>query len=293
MNEKSNKPDYTGKIYYLLKSKFDENYEDLNKLSSFFVVFGVIALFFSGGDSSYQYIWYLIAMVVMFIMIVFNAVKAIYPLEQFLKIPMTKFLLSIFFTTTVVYSAAQVNIKLNEIFYISGSNFKYGVFFGSIIYFVNHIVSILLYIVALIIFYIFFDYIVDAYKTEKLEYGGEKSYWKFEFNKKLWYLIVFLLYMLGLWHLNNVALDNKSINYKLFILAVKFDFDSKHRCSNVEDYYSVIYIDPSKERVLVNTSFTIDKSIFGNNKENINAFNQRINSYRERFVVKECQYEKN
>ena len=114
------------KIYNLLKRKLEPNIDEMNTIFYLIGSIFVFCIFFTDKQdpSSYQYIFSMIGMVIVFILLVYNSIKNIPPLEFFLRIPITKFLLTVSLSGYIIYSTAEVSIIINSIFKVSSSNFK-------------------------------------------------------------------------------------------------------------------------------------------------------------------------
>ncbi|RSN78187.1 hypothetical protein [Acinetobacter haemolyticus] len=285
------------KIYNILRRKFEPSHRDMNIL---FYTMGAIlisVIFFTDKSDpfSYQYILTMIGMVIIFILLVYNSIKAIPPLEMFLKLPITKFILTIFFSGFVVYSAAEVSIIINSIFKVSSSNFKITLSLGTFFYFLNHLVTIFFLYTGVIILGLLIAYILESRVVEKDEFDKEKNaYWEFSWNEKCWYLVVMLLFFVGLFHYKNTVIQEDALKYKVFRIALEYDFDSKHHCTNIDSNYTVLYLGSQQNQVLINHYYKADLSNleeFMTSRNYIN-FKHILNNDKLIFDTDECIYKK-
>ncbi|QOW52329.1 MULTISPECIES: hypothetical protein [Acinetobacter] len=279
-------------IYQLLRNNCEPNYRDMNVLFYTLGTILIFTIFFTDkkDPTSYQYISSMIGMIIVFILLVFNSIKAIPPLELFLKIPLTKFILTFFFSGYIFYSLAEVSIIINTMFKVSSSNFKVSSSFGTFFYFLNHLVVIFFWYSNIIILALILLYLQESYIPEKNEFGEKKkeSYWHFTWGEKCWYIIVFIAFSIILYHCKNIVLQEDALKYKIFRLALQYDFDGKHLCSNIEPNYSILYIGNQQNRVLVNSYYQANISNFEDfmtSREYNNFKNNKLN-----FDIENCIY---
>lgn len=259
MKNPDNKNDILSKIYNLIDKKINPSFHNLNAIFSFFGTLFVIFLFssYDGESANVYYILYIFGMVILYILTIFNTVKLVPEIEQFLKIPLTKFILALFISFYFAYASVQTSIDLNAVFSVPASNFKTSMFFGTFLYFLTHLVIILKwYVVAVIVIY-FSNYLMKSYvsKEEGFQYLKglfEGSNWKFQFDSNVIKLVVVSVFLFGILHLQSMVLNVDSMRYKLYIIAINYDFDSKNSCKNNDGKYPVAYIGSNSDKVIIN-----------------------------------------
>jgi len=322
MNDSKDKPDYISKIYYLLRREVDPNYYNLNFLFSALGAVFVFGVFFTNPDEPEggNYTMYLFGMIVLYILVVFNSIKLVEPIEQFIKIPLTRYIILTFVSGVFAYSTVQVSIELNSLFEVSGSNFKTALFFGSFIYFIVHVIAILNYYIWLAFGIFVINYLYDSYLPNKrdlneghhlsdftnpdLTYPEKDNVFKGLFKKHNWKLksdlhlgrvLVTGVFLLGIAHLGNVALKKESLSYKLYILATNYDFDTRNSCKNINDDYSVAYVGANMDKVIINKNIgKYDVKIneiegFLRDQKYI-SFNRDLAEVHENFVYDKCMF---
>lgn len=324
MKDEDNKQDTISDIYTLLKNKANPEYYSLNVIFSVIGSLCVIGIFFSDPNEvdNYNYTLYLIGMVILYILVVFNSIKIVEPVEQFINIPITKFIILSFVSGVFAYSTVQASIELNSIFEISSSSFKTALLFGSFLIFLEHLIYLLHYYIAFIVIVFMLNYLFDSYipnkkdknkdkSTEEIfdvnnlelnsDENKDKSYkeifngknWEFKGDKNAYKLIVMVLFFLGIIHLGNIALNQKSLKYKLFVLATNYDFDSKHSCKNIISDYPVAYVGANMDKVIINmNSGKYDVKINGIESflrdKNYESFNQDLVEVKGYFKYERC-----
>lgn len=282
-------------IYSLLRRKLEPSNRDMNILFyTLGAIFASVIFFTDKSDPlSYQYILVMIGMVIIFILLVYNSIKAIPPLEMFLKIPMTKFILTVFLSGYILYSAAEVSIIINSIFNVSSSNFKISASFGTFFYFLNHLVSIFWWYTICIMGGLVISYITEFCVRENDQFGNKINR-KISWNQKCWYFIVFSAFFIGLSHYKNIVVQEDSLKYKIFRLALQYDFESHHLCSNINKNYSVLYLGSQQDKVLINFNYQADFTNFEEfmTSKNYDNFSYNLKNNLFIFDVDQCIYSK-
>ncbi|WP_171304253.1 hypothetical protein, partial [Acinetobacter sp. BS1] len=166
--------------------------------------------------------------------------------KRFLELKSTKFFFIFSVSSYFFYSRSQVSIILNNIFEVSGDSFTYSLFFGSIIYFLNHFFSYYIWLLLSISLILIFNYVEFCY-NEKHKY----SIVELIFNRKIYILSlsIFLTYIT--YSISKDDISHEALPYKIYVIAKKLDFDSKSKCDNLYASQSVIYQGSNKERILI------------------------------------------
>lgn len=259
MNEPEEKIDYLSELYNLYKNELEPNYYSLNVIFSLIGALFITGLFMSDPDDIYDqyYILYLIGMVILYVLIIFNTFKIAKPLDQFMSIPLTRIIIGFILSLIFAFSSAQTSIALNSIFSVPASTFKTSMLFGTFLYFLTHLILILKFYVSIAFGITLLIYFSESYKSvdKGIEYltGLLKlDNWTFNIDLSLGKAVVAFIFLLGIFHLDNVVLKVDSIKQKLYVLAINYDFDSENSCKNINGDYPVAYVGSNMDKVIVN-----------------------------------------
>ena len=156
MNDLNDK-NYVKNIYYHLKGL---NFDDSMEMNYIFSFLGVVLLLTGFVESGYSndylgFSFLILGQVILFILIVHNVLRINPAINKFIELRLTKFFIIFYLTSYLFYSRSQVEIELNNIFEVPGNNFSYSLYFGSIIYFINHFLNYYMYILYVILFIFF------------------------------------------------------------------------------------------------------------------------------------------
>lgn len=300
--EPDNKRNYLKDIYFHLK---DLNYKDINhndptEMNYVFSFLGVIFLitgFLSSGyaeKDSLNFFLLVSGQVILFILISHNLFELIPSVKRFLELKSTKFFFIFSVSSYFFYSRSQVSIILNNIFEVSGDSFTYSLFFGSIIYFLNHFFSYYIWLLLSVSLILIFNYGEFCY-NEKHKY----SIFELIFNRKTYILLLSILLTYITYSIRKNDISHEALPYKIYIIAKKLDFDSKSKCDDININQSVVYLGSSKERILVSnysSYFEGDNmtiySFMRDKEEKYLKFNESLNNNLIQFEDRKCYLDK-
>ncbi len=288
-NDNTKKLEYLQKIYYLLKTKDENDITYMNYIFSFLGFILIITGFFNTDPvGGYYYIFLLLlGKVIIFILIMHNLKELIPDVRRFLDLNGTKFFILFSISSYFLYSRAKVGVILNDIFGVSADSFTYTLYFGSIIYFVNHTLYYYLYILSIIELIIVLN-LIDHVLNNK------NNGWFFAFkNIRSYIFIVTSVVLVITYIMKNNDISEETIPYKLYVTAHKLDFDSKSRCEGVEPFQAVAYIGSNKDKIIIsNSNYIINDESFHNfvrdKSKNYASFNQALKDNLVRFEVGIC-----
>lgn len=300
--EPDNKRNYLKDIYFHLKDlKYkDIHHNDPTEMNYVFSFLGVIFLitgFLSSGyteKDSLNFFLLVSGQVILFILISHNLFELIPSVKRFLELKSTKFFFIFSVSSYFLYSRSQVSIMLNNIFEVSGDSFTYSLFFGSIIYFLNHFFSYYIWLLLSISLILIFNYGEFCY-NEKHKY----SIFELIFNRKTYILLLSISLTYITYSISKNDIGYEALPYKIYIIAKKLDFDSKSKCDDININQSVVYLGSSKERILVSnysSYFEGDNmtiySFMRDKEEKYLKFNESLNNNLIQFEDRKCYVDK-
>lgn len=232
--------------------------------------------------------------VILFILISHNLFELIPSVKKFLELKSTKFFFIFSVSSYFVYARSQVSIILNDIFEVSGDNFTYSLFFGSIVYFVNHFFNYYIYLLAAFSLILILNYGEFCYK-EKHKY----SIFEIIFNRRTYILLLSISLTYITYSISKNDISHEALPYKIYIIAKNLDFDSKSKCDDININQSVVYLGSSKERILVSnysSYFEGDNmtiySFMRDKEEKYLKFNESLNNNLIQFEDRKCYLDK-
>ncbi len=295
--EPEKKTDYLRKIYYHLKQLEYNDSTEMNYLISAIGIIFLMAGFLSDSYTSQDGLNFFLLIsgqVILFILISHNLFELIPSVKKFLELKSTKFFFIFSVSSYFIDARSQVSIILNNIFEVSGDNFTYSLFFGSIVYFVNHFFNYYIYLLAAFSLILILDYGDFCYK-EKHKY----SIFELIFNRKIYILLLSVFLTYTTYSISKNDISHEALPYKIYVIAKKLDFDSKSKCDNMYQNQSIIYLGSNKERILVShylPSFEGDSmtiySFMRDKEKKYLSFNYALNNNLIKFEDRKCYLDK-
>lgn len=277
MNDLNNKNEknYVKNIYYHLKGL---NFDDSMEMNYIFSFLGVVLLAtgFFKGDSLNDYLdfsFLILGQIILFILIIHNVLRINPAINKFIELRLTKFFIIFYLTSYLFYSRSQVEIELNNIFEVSGNTFSYSLYFGSIIYFINHLLSYYIYLMYVILF-IFVSNRIDLFLNQRHKFTRLQLI----FNSENYYFAIAIFLTVVTFSMKENDVSRNALPYKLYVIAKNLDFDVKSKCDQIDSDQSVVYLNANKDRILIS-----NKYIFGD-EEIISIYNfmrDKNKSYKE------------
>ncbi|ENV15878.1 hypothetical protein [Acinetobacter guillouiae] len=291
LNNKNEK-NYLKNIYYHLKGL---NFDDSMEMNYIFSFLGIILLAtgFFKGDSLNDYLdfsFLILGQIILFILIVYNFLRVNPAINKFIELRLTKFFVIFYLTSYLFYSRSQVEIELNNIFEVPGNTFGYSLYFGSIIYFINHFLSYYIYLLYFILFAFFsnrFDFFLNQrHKFTRLQ---------LIFNSENYYFVIAIFLTVVTFSMKENDVSRNALPYKLYIIAKNLDFDVKSKCDQIDSDQSVVYLNANKDRILINNNYSFgDEEIISiynfmrDKNKDYKEFNNLMNSGGLIFAERSC-----